>query len=40
MTPMFYNPDLFSTRRIVIAPAIVLIGYIIEAVAILKKPKE
>lgn len=37
--PNVYNPDLFSTRRIVIAPTVVLIGYAIELVAILKKSK-
>lgn len=37
--PNVYEPALFSTRRIVIAPIVVLIGYIIELVAILKKKK-
>jgi len=37
--PNIYNPDLFSSKRIIIAPAIVLFGYIIEAYAILHVPK-
>ena len=37
--PSVFNPDLFSARRIIIAPAIVLIGYIIEAYAIIHVPK-
>ncbi len=37
--PNVYEPALFNTRRIVIAPLVVLIGYVIELVAILKKSK-
>ncbi|MDR1122208.1 MAG: DUF3098 domain-containing protein [Dysgonamonadaceae bacterium] len=34
-----FNPDIFSKRRIVIAPAITTIGFILVAVAIIKKNK-
>jgi|ERR1035437_7567453 hypothetical protein len=37
--PNVFNPDLFSSKRIIIAPAIVLFGYLIEAFAILYVPK-
>lgn len=37
--PNVFNPEIFSTRRITIAPITVLIGFAIEAVAILYKPK-
>ncbi|MDR0231877.1 MAG: DUF3098 domain-containing protein [Dysgonamonadaceae bacterium] len=35
-----FNPDIFSTRRIIIAPAITSIGFILVVVAIMYKPKE
>lgn len=34
-----YNPDIFSTRRIVIAPTITFIGFVCIIFAILRKPK-
>jgi uncharacterized membrane protein len=34
-----FNPDIFSTRRIVIAPMVCLIGFIFVVVAILWKSK-
>ncbi len=34
-----FNPDIFSTRRIVIAPLVTLFGFALIAVAILKKNK-
>lgn len=37
--PTVFNPEVFSTRRITIAPIVVLIGFIIEGVAIMWKPK-
>ena len=37
--PNVYNPELFATRRIVIAPMVVVAGYIIEIIAILKRGK-
>jgi hypothetical protein len=38
--PAVFNPDIFSFRRITLAPLIVLIGFVIEIYAILKKTKE
>ena len=38
--PVKYDPTIFSTRRIVVAPIVVIIGFIIGFVAIMKKPKE
>lgn len=34
-----FNPDIFSTRRIVIGPAITFFGFVLMAFAILMKPK-
>ena len=33
-----FNPDIFSTRRIVIGPAVTFIGFLLMAFAILLKP--
>jgi len=38
--PNIFNPEIFSTRRITIAPIMVMLGFIIEIAAILKKTKE
>ncbi|MDE6019230.1 MAG: DUF3098 domain-containing protein [Muribaculaceae bacterium] len=35
-----FNPDIFSTRRIVIGPAVTFIGFLLMAFAILIKPKK
>lgn len=37
--PNVFNPEIFSTRRITIAPIIVMAGFIIEAIAIMYKSK-
>ena len=37
--PNVFSPDLFSTRRMVIAPVILLLGYITVAVSIMYKEK-
>lgn len=34
-----YNPDIYSTRRIVVGPTICFLGFILMAIAILVKPK-
>lgn len=34
-----YNPDIFSTRRIVVGPMISFLGFVLMAVAIIVKPK-
>lgn len=38
--PDVFSPDLFSPRRMVVAPMILLLGYVTVAVAILLKPKD
>lgn len=38
--PQQFNPDVFSFRRITLAPLIVLAGFALEIYAIMKKPKE
>lgn len=37
--PKIFNPDIFSFRRITLAPMIVLFGFLFEIYAIMKKPK-
>jgi hypothetical protein len=38
--PNVFNPDIFSFRRITLAPLLLLFGFIFEIYAILKKPKK
>lgn len=38
--PNVFNPDIFSFRRITLAPIVLLFGFIFEIYAIMKKPKE
>ncbi len=38
--PSVWDPSIFSTRRITIAPIVVVLGLIIEIYAILKKSKD
>jgi uncharacterized membrane protein len=38
--PNVFDPSIFSARRIIVAPVVVLIGFIIEVYAIVKKSKE
>lgn len=35
-----FNPDIFSTRRIVVGPAISFLGFVLMAIAIIIKPKD
>ena len=35
-----FNPDIFSARRIKVAPVVCLFGYLFMVYAILKKPKK
>ncbi len=35
-----FNPDIFSTRRIVVGPAICFLGFVAMAVAVCVKPKQ
>lgn len=38
-TPEHFNPDIFSTRRIVVGPLVAFLGFAGMAVAIIIKPK-
>jgi membrane-bound ClpP family serine protease len=38
-SPEVFNPEVFSTTRITVAPMLVLAGFIFEIYAIMKKPK-
>jgi hypothetical protein len=38
--PNVFNPEIFSFRRITLAPILILIGFVIEIFAIMSKPKE
>lgn len=38
--PKIFNPQIFSFRRIILAPIVIVLGFVIEIVAILKKTKE
>lgn len=38
--PAVFSEDIFSFRRMTLAPILVLAGYIIEIYAIMKKPKD
>ena len=38
--PKVFNPDIFSFRRITLAPVILLFGFLFEIYAIMKKPKD
>jgi uncharacterized membrane protein len=37
--PNVFNPEIFSTRRIVVAPVVCLVGFVVIIVAIMRKPK-
>jgi membrane-bound ClpP family serine protease len=37
--PTVFNPEIFSFRRITLAPVVVLFGFVFEIYAIMKKPK-
>lgn len=39
-TEQAFEPDIFSTRRIVVGPAITFLGFLFMAFAIIYKPKE
>ena len=39
-SPDQFNPEVFSFRRITLAPLVVLAGFAFEIYAIMKKPKE
>ena len=37
--PNQFNPEIFSFRRVTLAPVVVLFGFLFEIYAIMKKPK-
>ena len=37
--PAVFNPEMFNTQRLVVAPVFILLGFAVEVVAILRKPK-
>lgn len=38
--PNVFNPDIFSFRRLTLAPILLLFGFVFEIYAIMKKPKD
>jgi hypothetical protein len=38
--PNVFNEEMFNFRRITLAPILILIGFAVEIVAIMKKPKD
>ncbi len=38
--PKVFNPEIFSFRRITLAPVVLLVGFAFEIYAIMKKPKK
>ncbi len=38
--PKVFNPDIFNTQRLTIAPLLILLGFVVEVFAIMIKPKE
>jgi uncharacterized membrane protein len=38
--PTVWDPSVFSARRITVAPLMVILGFVIEVFAIIRKPKD
>ena len=38
--PAKFRPEIFSFRRLTLSPILILIGYVIEIFAIMKRPKD
>ncbi len=38
--PNVFDPEIFSTRRIIVAPAVCLVGFVVVAVSIMWRPGE
>jgi hypothetical protein len=38
--PKVFNPEIFNTQRLTVAPLLILLGFVAQVVAILKKNKE
>lgn len=39
-TPTHFEPDIFSARRIKVAPLVCLVGFVFMIYAVLRKPRE
>lgn len=39
-TPTHFEPDIFSTRRIKVAPVVCLVGFLLMIYAVLRKPRD
>jgi predicted permease len=37
--PQIYNEELFNSRRIIFSPLLIVVGFVIEVFAILRRPK-
>ena len=37
--PLVYNEELFNSRRIILSPLLIVVGFVIEVFAILRRPK-
>ncbi len=38
--PNVFDPEIFNFRRLTLAPVVILVGFIIEIFAIMRKPKD
>ncbi len=38
--PAVFNPEIFSAQRIAVAPALLVLGFIVEVLAIMWRPKK
>ncbi|HOV10162.1 MAG TPA: DUF3098 domain-containing protein [Bacteroidales bacterium] len=38
--PKVFNPDIFNTQRLTVAPILILLGFVVEVFAIMLKPRE
>lgn len=38
--PNKFNPEIFSTRRITVAPVVCIIGFAVVAISIMRRPKK
>jgi hypothetical protein len=38
--PNVFDPEIFNTRRLTIAPILIIAGFVIEIFAIMRKPKD
>jgi uncharacterized membrane protein len=37
--PTKFNPEIFNTQRLTVSPIVIIIGFVVEIFAIMKKPK-